>query len=150
MSTTKNWIAATAAVIALSTPFIGAAEARQDRHRDGVRVIELRNNDARFTVVRRDTSRFDRRFGSVRTPLIRQRINNQMRRISNAQASGRIGRFKSLRLRSRVFAIRSALQIATLDGRVTHGERRHLMSMLNANSNRIRNASFRGGNRRFR
>ena len=145
MGTTKNWIAATAAVIALATPFIGAAEARQDRFRDGRQTFELRHNDVQLIASRRNGRRFNRRFRSVATPVINRRIGNQMRRISRARDTGRISRFRSVRLRGRVFAIRSALRFAKLDGRVTGGERGRLISMLNANSRRI----SRSG-RRFR
>lgn len=150
MGTTKNWIAATAAVIAMATPFIAAAEARQDRYRDGKQSVELRNDDIRLIANRRDGRRFNR-FGSVATPLISRRIRNQMRRIRIGRETGRLSRFKSMRLRGRVFAIRSALQFAKLDGRVARYERRRLIGMLNANSRRIRRNIRIGGNwRRFR
>ena len=150
MGTTKNLIAATAAVMALATPLISSAEARQDRHRDGRQFVELRNNDVRLVVNRRDRRRFDR-FGSVATPRINRRIRNQMRRIRIGRETGRLSRFKSIRLRGRVFAIRSALQFAKLDGHVARYERRRLTGMLNANSRRIRRSMRFGGNfRRIR
>lgn len=146
MGTTKTVIAATAAVMALATPFIGAAEARQDRDR-GRQVIDLRDDSFRTVARRRDHRRFDRfdRFGSVATPRINRRIRNQMRRIRFARETGRLSRFRSLRLRGRVLAIRSALQFAKLDGHVTRYERRRLNAMLNRNSDRIRRSVRFGG-----
>ena len=150
MGTTKNWIAATAAVIALATPFVSVAEARQDRHCGGKQTVELHHNDIRLIAHRRDGRRFNR-FGSIATPSINRRIRNQMRRIRIGRQTGRLSRFKSMRLRGRVFAIRSALQFAKLDGRVARRERLRLNAMLNANSNRIRRKMRFGGNfRRFR
>ncbi|MFT7577326.1 MAG: hypothetical protein ACI9XZ_003722 [Alphaproteobacteria bacterium] len=149
MGTTRNWIAATAAVIAMATPFIGSAEARPDRFRDG-KQIELRGDNVQLIVNRRDGRRFNRR-GSVRTPRIHRRIQNQLHRINRGRNTGRLSRFSSVRLRGRVFAIRSALRFSKLDGHVSGRERGRLMSMLDANSNRIRRHSrFGNGNRRFR
>ena len=149
MGTTRNWIAATAAVIAMAAPFIGSAEARPDRHRDG-KHVELRGDNFQLIVNRRDGRRFDR-VGSTRTPLIRRRIQNQLRRIARGRETGRLSRFSNIRLRGRVFAIRSALRFSKLDGHVSRRERGRLMSMLNRNSDRIRrHSSFDRGNRRFR
>lgn len=147
MSTTRNWIAATAAVIAMATPFIGSAEARPDRHH-GAKHVELRGDGIQFAANRRDGRRFDR-FASVRTPHIKRRIRNQMRRIARGRDNGRLSRVSSIRLRGRVFAIRTALKIAKIDGHVSRGERARLLNMLDANSNRIRRHA-RFGNRRFR
>ena len=150
MGTTTNWIAATAAFMALATPMIGSAEARQDRHRDGKQTLELRYDDVRFDRVRRDTRRFDR-FGSIATPRINRRIANQIRRIRRGYNSGRLSRFQTARLRGRVFAIRSALRFARFDGDVSRHERRRLVRMLNRNSRRInRKMRFGGDFRRFR
>ena len=150
MGMTQKWIAVTAAAIALATPFIGAAEARQDRHRDGRQTVELRHNDVLLVSNRRQGRRFDP-LGSVATPRINRRIRNQMRRIRIGRETGRLSRFKSVRLRSRVLAIRSALQFAKLDGHIARYERRRLNRMLNANSRRIsRSMRFVGDVRRIR
>ena len=150
MGMTQKWIAVTAAAIALATPFIGAAEARQDRHRDGRQTVELRHNDVLLVSNRRQGRRFGP-LGSVATPRINRRIRNQMRRIRIGRETGRLSRFKSVRLRSRVLAIRSALQFAKLDGHIARYERRRLNRMLNANSRRIsRSMRFVGDVRRIR
>ena len=147
---TQKWIAVTAAAIALATPFIGAAEARQDRHRDGRQTVELRHNNLVLVSNRRQGRRFDP-LGSVATPRINRRIRNQMRRIRIGRETGRLSRFKSIRLRGRVFAIRSALQFAKLDGHVARHERHRLTKMLNANSRRISRSMRLGGHfRRIR
>lgn len=147
MSITKNWITATAAVIAMTTPFIGSAEARPDRFHN-TKKIELRGDGIQLIVNRHDGRRF-KWLGSVRTPRINRRIKNQMRRIARGRDTGRISRMSGIRLRSRVFAIRSALQFAKLDGHVSRVERNRLLNMLDANSDRIRRHA-RFGNRRFR
>lgn len=150
MGMTKKLIATTAALIALAAPFVGAAEARQDRHRGDKQTYELRDSDYHPAAARRNGRRFGR-YGSVATPRISRRIRNQMRRIRIGRETGRLSRFKSVRLRGRVFAIRSALQFAKLDGRVNSRERSRLIGMLNANSRRIsRNTRFGGNFRRFR
>lgn len=143
MGRMKTVIAATAAVMALATPFIGAAEARQDRDRSR-QVIDLRDEGFHTVARRRDQRRFDP-FGSVATPRINRRIRNQMRRIRFARETGRLSRFRSMRLRGRVFAIKSALQFAKIDGNVTRYERRRLNAMLNRNSHRIRRSIRFGG-----
>lgn len=149
MGTMKNVIAATTAVMALATAFVGAAEARQDRDRSR-QVIELRDDNFHSVARRRDHRRIDR-FGSVATPRINRRIRNQMRRIRLARETGRLSRFRAVRLRGRVFAIRSALQFAKLDGHVTRYERRRLNRMLNRNSDRIwRSVRFGGLARNYR
>ena len=150
MGTTTNWIAATAAFMALATPLIGTAEARQDRHNGARQSLEWRNDDVRFDRVRRDQRRFDR-FGSIATPRINRRIANQIRRIRRGYNRGRLSRFQTARLRSRVFAIRTALRFARFDGDVSRHERRRLNRMLNRNSQRInRKMRFGGDFRRLR
>ncbi|MFY0615728.1 MAG: hypothetical protein JXQ99_29635 [Hyphomicrobiaceae bacterium] len=143
MGTTKNLIVATTAAMALAIPFIGAAEARQDRDRSYNQSIELRDQDYRRDISRRGERRFDR-FGSLATPRIKSRIKRQMRRIRRGFDTGRISRFRSMRLRGRVFAIRTALRFAKLDGHVTRSERRYLNDLLDTNSRRIRRSARNG------
>lgn len=147
MSITKNWITATAAVLAMATPFIGSAEARPDRFHN-TKQVELRGDGIQLIVNRRGGRHFDR-VGSVYTPRINHRIQNQMRRIARGRDTGRLSRISAVRLRGRVFAIQTALKFAKIDGHVSRGERVRLLNMLDANSDRIRRHA-RFGNRRFR
>lgn len=148
MTNLKSMIAATAASLAVMAPLAGAAEADYNGFRKGNRHVDVRPVP---THVRGPNRRYDHR--AMYTPRIDMRIATQGRRIRNGRLAGRLTRFEAIRLRGRLFAIKSARSFARIDGVVTFKERRRLMVMLDDNSHRIRrlahNGRVRGSFRRY-
>lgn len=84
---------------------------------------------------------------AIRTPRIRQRINNQARRIRVGVVRGDLTRREAIRVRSGLSQVRRRLRRARRDGIVTRRERVAINGLLNRNGRviyRLRN------NRRFR
>lgn len=134
MSTFRKIFAATAVSAAFMMPMVGAAEAKRG---DGDRVHHQ-------VVQGEQTYRIAQRRRRLATPVIDRRIANQRRRIRRGRRVGRLTRIEAVRLRSRLFAIRSVRRFARLDGRVTRAERRRMIQMLDTNSKRIRRLSRNG------
>ena len=136
MSKMKNMIVA-AAALAMTAPLVGAAEAKPNGLHGAKQALETPG--AAVHLARSD--RYERRRGSVRTPVINRRIATLSSRINRGRARGSLTRLEAFRLKNRLFRIRAASRFAKLDGRVTRSERHRLNSMLDVNSSKIRRFS---------
>ena len=136
MMTTKNLMIAAAAAVMTMAPLVGMAEAKRGDYRGGYESAEPSRHSGYRKVARTR--------GHVFTPRINQRIENQERRIRRGRMTGRLTRFETFRLRSRLAAIRSARRLAGIDGHVSRWERDQLISMLDKNSRRIRHLARNG------
>ena len=127
----KTMVLGAAAAAVMALPMVGAAEAKPGA-RDGRQVIMV--SKPWF-----GHQRFGARghWGRVATPVINNRIARQSQRIRNGRQTGRLTRFEALRLQGRLVAIRSALKMARIDGRVSERERGRILGMLDDNSQRI-------------
>jgi hypothetical protein len=134
MTAFKQIIVATTAAFALLAPLAGSAIAKSEHNGFG-RGHYSKGPQDHATPIRARGSFYH---GKVRTPFIDQRIERQTNRIQRGRYAGRLTRFEALRLKSRLFAIRSAREIARVDGKVTYAERRRLMNLLDRNSSRIK------------
>lgn len=116
-------------------------ERRRNRDIDAEFFTDL--DDSELVRVRVDNRRrVNRRFnlrheGNVRTPLIRDRIANQRRRIRRARRAGELTFRESRRLNRGLRQIRRALRVARSNGDVSRRERRVIRAMLNENHRRI-------------
>ncbi|MFY0614061.1 MAG: hypothetical protein JXQ99_21210 [Hyphomicrobiaceae bacterium] len=149
-----NFKHAIAAVVtaAIMMPGIGAAEAKTSK--------EIQSKKQQLNQFNRHFDRDDGyvaprhyqgdRHSSVWMPGIDRRIERQMRRIRRGVRRGQLTRWETMRLRSRIFTIRSVRQFARLDGHVSGRERREIVRMLNQNSQLIRQLKRNDHERSFR
>jgi len=132
MKTLSKITIAAALSLAALAPLTGAAHAKTGLNGFG-KTLEARDTSV-VPVARRRGRR-------VATPRIDRRIKRQARRIRRGMRRGHLTRFETVRLRGRLFGIRSVRRLAKRDGRVTRRERNRLMRLLNRNSKRIQRLS---------
>lgn len=140
MNIMKNMIAATAVTIAAIAPLSAGAIAAPS----GLLAGNSLHADGKAIVIQAKGKRYHGRRHSKSTPVIDRRIARQSGRIARGRALGRLTRLEAVRLKGRLFAVRSARRFAKFDGRVTRTERLRLNRMLDRSSSRIRRLARNG------